>query len=310
LLEENAMPGKPAFDEVMIVNPTEPGVYQGVRLMRFYPGNAATMGYYAEPPETYAGYYAEMPEPYAGYYAQTPEPYGYYAEMPEPYGAYAEPPETYGYYAQVPEQYGHYAEPPDPYGYYAEPPDMYGYYAEAPDMYGYYAEAPDMYGYYAEPPYMEGWGEPEVYGELDPTYGGYAEYEPLQAYPGMGYYSEPYPLEAYGQAPFGHFAQPDVYPTMGHYGEMPEMPGYAEYESQQAYPGVSYYGDPYLAGYVRETPPTWNAGCPMPTNVAGFSEAEPLEGYVKPSTVNASCEQMTPQPGPAPSTPDNFRPLW
>ena len=30
----------------------------------------------------------------------------------------------------------------------------------------------------------------------------------------------------------------------------------------------------------------------MPTNVAGFAEARPLEGYVKPSTVNAACDQV------------------
>ena len=34
----------------------------------------------------------------------------------------------------------------------------------------------------------------------------------------------------------------------------------------------------------------------MPTNVGGFAEAEPLEGYVKPSSVNAACDQIVPQP--------------
>ena len=97
---------------------------------------------------------------------------------------------------------------------------------------------------------------------------------------------------------------------MGRYGEMPEMPGYAEYEPLQEYPGMAYYGDPYLAGYVRARRPTYNAGCPMPTNVGGFSEAQPLEGYVKPSSVNATCDQLSPQPGPGPGTPETFRPLW
>jgi len=91
---------------------------------------------------------------------------------------------------------------------------------------------------------------------------------------------------------------------------MPEMPGYAEYEPLQEYPGVAYYGDPYLSGYVRARRPTYNPSCPMPTNVAGYGEAEPLEGYVKPSTVNAACDQLTPQPGEGPSASDHFKPLW
>ena len=71
------MHGKPDFDEVMIVNPTEPGAAEGVRLMRFYPRHPPAMGYYAEPPENY-GYYGE---PVAGYgHAQPPQAYGYYAE--------------------------------------------------------------------------------------------------------------------------------------------------------------------------------------------------------------------------------------
>jgi hypothetical protein len=83
------------FDEIMIVNPSEPGfnTNQGVRLMRFHYGEPPDMGYYAQPPEAY-GYYAESPETY-GYYAEPAEPYGYYAESPEPYGYYAESPEPY-----------------------------------------------------------------------------------------------------------------------------------------------------------------------------------------------------------------------
>jgi len=285
------MRSKPGFDEVMIVNPIEPSANHGVRLMRFYRTDPGAMGYYAQTPEPSYGY------------AQAPDAYGYYAEAPEVYGQYAEALDPYGYYA----------EPADNYGYYGEPADMYGYYAEPVEPFaGYYAEPPEAYGYYAEPDYVPGWGAPHGYGELDPTYAGYAEYEPPQAYPGMGYYAEPYPIEGYG--PVGYFAEEPPYQPVagpiGYYGEMPEMPGYAEFEPQQAYPGVSYYGDPYLAGYVRERPPAYNPSCPMPTNVAGFAEADPLEGYVKPSTVNASCEQMTSQPGPEPSTPETFRPLW
>jgi hypothetical protein len=48
----------------------------------------------------------------------------------------------------------------------------------------------------------------------------------------------------------------------------------------------------------------------MPTNVAGFGESVPLEGYVKPGIVNPVCDQFIPQPGPTPGVPDTFRPLW
>jgi hypothetical protein len=97
----------------------------------------------------------------------------------------------------------------------------------------------------------------------------------------------------------------------GYYGQVPEMVGYGEYAPpEQGYPGVGYYGQPDLAGYVRETEPTFNAGCPLPTNVPGFGEAENLEGYVKPTTVNPTCPQFTPQPGPTPSVPETFKPLW
>ena len=39
---------------------------------------------------------------------------------------------------------------------------------------------------------------------------------------------------------------------------------------------------------VRDVPPAFNAGCPLPTNVAGFGEPTPLEGYVQPSEVSPS----------------------
>src|SRR5262245_60923872 len=127
------------YDEVMIVNPYEPGsaTNQGVRLMRFY----------AAPPGM-------------GYYSELPEGYGYYSQVPEGYGYYSEPPEAYGYYSEPPEGYGYYGEPPEPYGYYADP--GYGYYASLPEQYGevepgyneyepmaYFAEEYPM-GYYNE----------------------------------------------------------------------------------------------------------------------------------------------------------------
>jgi len=231
------------FDEVMIVNPTDPvGFGQGVRLMPYE---------FGEPPEI--GYFAEH-EPVEGY------------------GAYAE----------------------DPYGYAEYEP--VGYFAEEP-----YAEV-DPYGYYAEGPEYAGWGEPDVYG--------YGEYEPVGYYGEEPMYGEADPYGYYGEPPeFGRCGEPDPYgeyEPVG-YAEMPEMVGYGEYEPlAEEYPG---YGEPDYAGYVRDVPSPFNAGCPLPTNVAGFGEV-PLEGYVRPADVGPTCERFTPQPGPTPSVPDTFRPLW
>src|SRR5258705_248551 len=120
--------GRRGFDEVMIVNPSEPGrnANEGVRLMRFHAG---PMGYYAEPPEM-------------GWYGQKPD-YGYYAEAPE-MAAYGQAPD-YGYYAEPPEM--GYAEPEfagygeqEPVGYYAEDPNIA--YGEEMPVAG-YAQAPD-----------------------------------------------------------------------------------------------------------------------------------------------------------------------
>ncbi len=129
---------------------------------------------------------------------------------------------------------------------------------------------PPEMGYYAEQPEMYGWGEPDMYGQYEP----------------VGYYAEdPYLSEdPYGEA--------DPY---GHYGEAPEMYG---------------WGEPEMAGYTRDVPPAFNAGCPLPTNVSGFGETAPLEGYMQPSEVSPSCSGFTPQPGPAPSVPETFKPLW
>src|SRR4030095_11899934 len=97
------------FDEVMIINPSEPN--GGGRFMRFHYAQPPEMGYYAEQPEMYG--WGE-PEMYGQY-----EPVGYFAE--EPYLAEDYP------LGEV-----------DPYGYYAEPPEMYGQY----EPMGYYAEEP------------------------------------------------------------------------------------------------------------------------------------------------------------------------
>jgi hypothetical protein len=263
---------KRGFDEVMIVNPHDlrSNNQQHVTLMRFH---GSPMGYWGQGPEY--GWYAEPQEfaECAGPVDGYGEPdYGYYAE-PE-YGYYAEP--EYGWYGETPEM-GYWGEPPD-YGHYAEAPE-YGYYAEPPE-YGYYAEPPE-YGYYAEPPEY-GYAEPPNFGEYEPV---------------------------------GYFAEEQPY---GWYGENPEMVGYGEYEPLSEYPeNVGWYGEPDYSGYVRETAASaYNPGCPMPTNVTGFGEAEPFAeadpfaGYVKPSTVNASCPQFTPQPGTTERIPETFKPLW
>lgn len=246
---------------------------------------------------------------------------GYYAEPPADYGYYAEAPADYGYYAEAPVDYGYYAEAPADYGYYAAPPGGYGYYAQAPVDYGYYAAPSGGYGYYAN--------LPEQVAEAEP---GYNVSEPVGyvagGYP-MGYYGDPYAgyygeqdqvgsYGYYGQ-PAGYYAEaPEVdgyegYGPVGYYAETPEMPGYPRYEPMaEAYPDVAGYGayGGGYSGYVRETEPPFNAGCPMPTNVHGLGEHDMFEGYVKPSTVNPTCGQFTPQPGQEPPPPDTFKPLW
>jgi hypothetical protein len=227
------------FDEVMIVNPTEPN---GGRVMRFYNGYAPAMGYY--------GYYGE-PEQMYGQYDPGYGPVGYYAE--DPYLSHQYP------YGEV-----------DPYGYgYG-----YGYYAVPEYPYGQVEPGYEPVGYYAaEDPYL---AQEYPYGEVDP----------------YGYYAEP-------EYPYGE------YEPMEGYGQMPEMFGYDEYE-----PLEEYYPEPGTAGYVRQSAPSFNAGCPLPTNVSGFGEEEPLQGYVRPATVNASCGQFNPQPGAEPVVPETFKPLW
>jgi hypothetical protein len=209
----------------------------------------------------------------------------------------------------------HHAQPPQM-GYYAQPYEGYGYYGEDPyaeaEPYGYYAE-PEPYGYY-------GYAAPAGYGQADP-YGayGYAGYAPMGEYEPMGEFD---PMGEYGEDPYGEYEE---YGPMGEtdpfgaYGVMPEMVGYGEHEPlAEGYPGYGHYhgyGEPEFGGYVRDVPPTFNAGCPLPTNVAGFGEyeygeSEPFAGYVKPGEVSPRCDTFTPQPGPTPSVPETFRPLW
>ena len=139
---------------------------------------------------------------------------------------------------------------------------------------------PAGYGYYAEPPDYGYYGEQTEMGEYEPP---------------VGYYAEEQPMGGYAQAP--------------------EMVGYEPLSESPESTG--YYAEPDVSGYVRETAEQpFNPGCPMPTNVAGFAEAEPyaeaerFAGYQRPRTVNPSCGQFTPQPGVTESSPETFKPLW
>src|SRR5262249_42454540 len=106
----------------------------------------------------------------------------------------------------------------------------------------------------------------------------------------------------------------------GGYGDYSEYGDYADYGEYGDYGDYGDYGADYsefaepshhdVAGYVRDIPSAFNAGCPMPTNVAGFGEVDSLEGYVKPGPVSPACQGFEPQPGPTPSVPETFRPLW
>ena len=224
--------GRPKFDEVMIVNPSDGNFStdQRVRLMRFHNTYPPEVGGYAQP-EPY-GYYGG-PQAY-GYYAQ-PEQYGYFAQE-DP--SYADVDPTYGYYAQVDPNYGYFADVEPAYGYYAQEDPTVGYYGGP--TYGYYAQE-------AQPDRWEGYD--------------YGQYEPVGYSDPMGYYAEEVPVGPYNQAPMGYYGQaPD---TVGYYGDTEQR-----YES----PAVGYYGEPEYSGYAREVAPAFNPGCPLPTNVNGFDD--------------------------------------
>jgi hypothetical protein len=264
------------FDEVMIVNPSETNSDQRVRLMRFH--NIYT--------------------PEVGGYAGA-DPYGYYGQPEQVYGyGYTDP--TYGYYGQPEQVYG--------YGYYGEPEQVYGY--------GYYGEPEQIYGYghYGQPEQIYGYGyygQPEqIYGYSDPTYGYYGQAQEPTSWDGYGYYGDYRPEDVGYYAdeyPVGEYPDPTV---MG-YGQAPEMVGYGEPEPYvNGYPGVGYSGESDYSGYVREVQPAaFNAGCPVPTNVSGL-DGGGLDGFVRPRTVNPTCDRFIEQPGSPTLAPDTFKPLW
>ena len=185
----------------------------------------------------------------------------------------------YGYYAASP--YGYYGVAP---GYGAWGADWSGVSGYAQDPMSGYAEPVAYYAEdYAEPPASDQWGEAEMQ-----QVGYYADQQPV------GYYAD--------EQQVGYYA--DEQPA-GYYAAVPEMVGWGEQESP-----VGYYSDAPLDGYVRGGRPRFNPGCPMPTNVAGYGDSDHIDGYARPSTVNARCESFKPQPQTTGELPETFKPLW
>lgn len=215
--------------------------------------------------------------------------FGYYAD---PYGQYGDP---YGDYAGA---YG-YADPytgyADPYAGSADPYAGYAY-AGYGDPYAGYA---DPYGYYAQAD--PGWGQGGFYGYGDDEQVGYyAQEDPFDGY---GAYADDLP-DGYGYG-YGYgygdgYGTEDDPAVAGWYGE-----GEQDFAAEEG--GAGYDG---YSGFVREGPSPFNAGCPMPTNVAGPDTDDSMGGYVPPPNVNANCGGFRTRPGGAPGVPDTFRPLW
>jgi hypothetical protein len=134
----------------------------------------------------------------------------------------------------------------------------------------------------------------------------------------------------YGEGPYGAYAQPPEVsyfaddPTAGYgdpgigccesgrckcSGRTPELVGWGEPDPY----GVPDVAEPpeNVSGYMRDAPPVFNAGCPMPTNVSGMDEPQPLDGYLAPRDVSPTCREYTPPPdGGTPPLPDTLKPLW
>ena len=148
---------KPSFDEVMIVNPAEPGANQGVRLMRFLSsrpirdgllrGGARTLT--ATTANRTLGYYGDVSGPY-GYYGEQRPRTVYYGEAPEPirllrpaldHGYYGKPglrllrpsSRAYGYYGQAPSPTATTVKRRKPSATTVKPRDI-GYYGQAPSL--------------------------------------------------------------------------------------------------------------------------------------------------------------------------------
>jgi len=231
-------------------------------------------------------------------------------------------------------RFSYYGQPPVQY---AETPEMGYYGAPAPAFYGYDAPGPADYAGYA------GYGG---YGGYN-GYGGYAGYAPYGNPEPVGYYAEETPLGYYGDDPYAHMQGYAGYghPGYGHPGYGEPVEGYGHpYGNPYGNPYADPYGDPYsqsygescgepegmggdefsddsndygeqeMGGYVRDMPPAFNAGCPMPTNVGmgnvGMGDADTFAGYVRPSDVSPSCREFTPASKSTATLPETLKPLW
>ncbi|MFN0172620.1 MAG: hypothetical protein ACKV22_40085 [Bryobacteraceae bacterium] len=274
------MPQRRNFDEVMIVNPYDPGSQEGATTMNFFrprgypraPGYPPPPHAYPPPGAPYPGPPMMAPSMYPpqGFAPPPPEEFGYYGE---PAGYYAEAPE-YGYYG---EPIAYYAEAPE-YGYYGEPADYAV--AEAPE-YGYYGEMEPV-GYYAESPELVGWGvgeDPTGMGCTCNTGGrmqGYADYS------GYGRYVPDEPPRSI----------PNVVAATnlnGYMGESPEYSGagYGETEYGEPEYGEPEYGEPEYGE-------------------ADYGETA-YDGYVAPADISPTCTSFT-SPATKEFVPEHFRP--
>jgi hypothetical protein len=267
------MTRRPAFDDVLIVNPFDPDLpQQGAHAMRFRPIPAGLAGY------AFAPYHHAL----------------------HGYGPYAAPPELseaqlYGYQAAelgCGGPYGRY----QPVGYFADEPPMAGYPIAGYPVGGYAAP-----GYPAPGYSMAGYPAPGYAEAPAPSY-------PMAGYPVAGYaeappsgYAGPPPLaapELYG------YGAPEYAGYEGSYG--------AETSDQVGWPpdpAVSGYEEaPDFAAYVR--PQQAGASCPVMSNVAGVDESPAFEGYVRPPAGGPSCDQLTNAKERARRLPATLKPLW
>jgi hypothetical protein len=205
-------------------------------------------------------------------------------------------------------------------GGYADPlaPEAYGDYA-AEDPLGdggpEFAEGVEPYGVCGGDGEIGAWGDADygAYAVADPNY--YGAYEPV------GYLAE----DPYGAA-YGYYGVPAGFGAYGAYGacrccprcgrakagdQAPETTGYAGDEALlgEEDPRFAYAAEPEFAAYNPDVPSRFNAGCPLPSNVAGVGEA-PFDGFVRPAEVGPIVRQYTPAPQSGAPVPEAFRPLW
>jgi len=207
----------------------------------------------------------------------------------------------FSYYGQPPMNYA----PAPEMGYYGGPP--YGYYGyDATGQMGYPGYGPpEPVGYYAEETPLGYYGHPYA-GDPYAHMNGYAGYAP-QGYGQVGDdYGNPYgnPYGAEADAAYGDpYGDPYGNPWGTPYGDEPQGMG------EEFSDDINDYGEQEMSGYVRDVPPSFNAGCPMPTNV-GMGAADTLEGYVRPSDVSPTCRDFAPASKSTATLPETLKPLW